>query len=113
MSILDTAACLNMPKLLACCEYHFAVGFRQELTTLSLRLKTLPVSSLLRIAEAALVGYQRSDTSSKFMPGPKEFLRGRSARMSSSQRQCNKGAVSVRCQLRAPEDQLYQRRDLQ
>ena len=74
MHIVDAAVRFNMPKLLACCEYYIAVNRRQEFTPISLRLKEIPVSSLLRIAEAALAAYQRG-AASKDMPGPKEFLK--------------------------------------
>ena len=74
MHIMDAAVRFNMPKLLACCEYTIAVDLRQEYSPISLRLRDLPVSSLLRIAEGLQAAYQRS-ASSKHMPGPKEFLK--------------------------------------
>ena len=59
MHILDCAIVCDMPKLLACCEYHIAADPQQRFQPISLRpWHLLPISSALRIAEGLRLAFQ-------------------------------------------------------
>ena len=93
LQTLNAAVSCDMPKLLACCEFHIAAENQQRLQPVMLRLEELlPISSALRIAQGLRVALQRmgeehaaaEDQSQskgpanvmlcKYLPGPKEFL---------------------------------------
>ncbi len=48
---LDCAMQFDMPKLLACCEYHIAAGPHHKFHVASCLGHALPISSMFRIAE--------------------------------------------------------------
>ena len=59
MHIMDCALQFDMPKLLACCEYHIAADPLQRFQPVSLRLRdALPNGSVLRIAEGLASAFE-------------------------------------------------------